>query len=47
MERLDSYSGLVRTYQKPFSATNHEGLERKQLFIARFAADGSLKTIPN
>lgn len=45
MENLDTHPGLVRTYQRPFSPANHEGLERKQLFIARFAADGGLKAI--
>jgi len=45
MENLGSHDGLVRRYNKPFSATDHEGLDREQLFLARFDADGNLKSI--
>jgi branched-chain amino acid transport system substrate-binding protein len=42
LERLGAYQGLVRNYQRPFSEANHEGLSREQVFVARFASDGSL-----
>lgn len=42
LERLGAYEGLVRSYQRPFSEVNHEGLGREQVFVARFATDGSL-----
>lgn len=42
LERLGTYEGLVRKYQRPFSEDNHEGLNREQVFVARFATDGSL-----
>ena len=42
MERLPPFDGLVRRYQRAFSASSHEALSRSQLFMARFAADGTL-----
>jgi branched-chain amino acid transport system substrate-binding protein len=42
LERLGTHEGLVRKYQRPFSEDNHEGLNREQVFVARFATDGSL-----
>ncbi len=42
LERLDAHDGLVRNYRKPFSATDHEALDREQLFLARFDANGNL-----
>ncbi len=45
LERVDGVAGLVRTYRKPFGPTDHEGLDRSQLFLARFDQDGNLRTI--
>lgn len=42
MEHLGHYDGLVRSYRRPFSPIEHEALSRDQVFIARYAADGSL-----
>jgi len=42
LEQPVSYDGLVRSYRNPFTATNHEALSRDQVFIARYAVDGSL-----
>lgn len=42
LEQLGSHEGLVRSYKRPFTPTNHEALGREQVFIARYAADGSL-----
>lgn len=45
LEKLGTHEGLLRTYRKPFSATNHEALDRRQMFMARFDSDGNLKPI--
>lgn len=42
LEQLGSHEGLVRSYKRPFTATSHEALGREEVFIARYAADGSL-----
>jgi branched-chain amino acid transport system substrate-binding protein len=42
LENLGSHEGLVRQYRRPFSDENHEGLSREQVFVARYATDGSL-----
>jgi branched-chain amino acid transport system substrate-binding protein len=42
LENLGSYVGLVRNYNRPFSPENHEALDQKQVFLARFARDGTL-----
>jgi branched-chain amino acid transport system substrate-binding protein len=46
LESIDSHDGLVRRYRKPFGPSDHEGLDREQLFLARFDAEGNLKAIP-
>ena len=46
LERIETHAGLLRTYRRPFSATDHEALDRSQLFMARFDTDGSLVRIP-
>lgn len=45
MEKIESLDGLVRSYRKPFGPSDHEGLDQRQLFLARFDADGNLKAI--
>ena len=45
METLDSHDGLVRSYRKPYDAKDHEALDRSQLFLARFDADGNLRAV--
>ena len=42
LERLPGYDGLVRRYKRAFTASNHEALDRNQVFMARFLADGTL-----
>ena len=42
LENLGAYSGLVRDYPRPFSPTQHEALDQRQVFMARFAKDGTL-----
>ena len=46
LENTEGHDGLVRRYRKPFGPNDHEGLDREQLFLARFDADGNLKAIP-
>lgn len=40
LEDLPAYDGLIRTYQRAFSATDHEALAPKYLFLGRFGPDG-------
>jgi len=42
LERLPAYTGLVRHYKRAFTPKNHEALDRSQVFMARFAANGTL-----
>ena len=42
LENLGPYAGLLRDYKRPFSPSNHEALDQKQVFLARFARDGTL-----
>jgi branched-chain amino acid transport system substrate-binding protein len=42
LERLPEYEGLVRRYKRAFTASNHEALDRNQVFMARFLADSTL-----
>lgn len=43
LENLGPYAGLLRDYPRPFSPANHEALDRSQVFLARFGADGTLR----
>jgi branched-chain amino acid transport system substrate-binding protein len=45
MEQLGSYKGLVREYNRPFSKTDHEALDKHQLFIGRFDQFGNVQKI--
>jgi branched-chain amino acid transport system substrate-binding protein len=45
LEKLGTHEGLVRSYRRPFSASNHEALDRTQMFMTRFDSDGNLKPI--
>lgn len=42
LERLPAHVGLVKNYKRPFTPSNHEALDRKQLFMGRFIANGTL-----
>lgn len=46
LERLGPYNGLVRRYDRPFTPTRHDALSQEQVFMARFAQDGTLTPIP-
>lgn len=45
MEQLGSYKGLVREYNRPFSKTDHEALDKQQLFMGRFDKFGNVQKI--
>ena len=36
MEEIDSYTGLIKTYKKPFSPTDHEGLAPEDYIMVRY-----------
>ena len=46
LESTESHDGLVRRYRRPFGPNDHEGLDREQLFLARFDTEGNLRAIP-
>ncbi len=45
LEQLDPYEGLIRAYRPPFTSDRHEGLSPENVFMARYAADGSIRAI--
>lgn len=47
LEKLGSYRGLVRHYERPFTPDRHEALGPEQLLMARFRADGVLTPAKN
>lgn len=42
MENLPPYAGLVRAYDRPFTADSHDALTLDDIFMARYRADGLL-----
>ncbi|HSM91363.1 MAG TPA: ABC transporter substrate-binding protein [Anaeromyxobacteraceae bacterium] len=46
LERLGPYDGLVKYYAQPFTPARHEALEPADVFMARYAPDGTLTRIP-
>lgn len=42
LEQLGPYDGLVRHYQKPFTADRHDALAAENVFFARYTADDKL-----
>lgn len=45
LERLPSYSGVVRHFAHPFTATRHEALGPGDVFFARYRPDGRLERL--
>ncbi|OYZ39813.1 MAG: hypothetical protein B7Y16_08020 [Methylotenera sp. 24-45-7] len=43
LEQLESYRGLTRDYHRPFSKSDHEGLDQQQVFIARYDRFGKVR----
>ena len=42
LEATTKHAGLVRNYDHPFSANNHDGLGPEQIFFTRYRSDGVL-----
>jgi branched-chain amino acid transport system substrate-binding protein len=45
LEQLGPYNGLIKTYRQPFTPTRHEALSAEDVFMARYASDGTLVMI--
>jgi branched-chain amino acid transport system substrate-binding protein len=39
MYEIDEYPGLIKTYKKPFSASNHDALGPDDYLMVRFEGD--------
>jgi branched-chain amino acid transport system substrate-binding protein len=46
LEGLGPYTGLIKSYPRPFTAARHEALSPEDVFIARYAADGAIVRVP-
>lgn len=47
LERVPSYSGLIKRYAPPFSKSRHEALAEKDVFLAKYSPlDGALEKQP-
>lgn len=42
LEKIKSYTGIVKKYVYPFTATRHDALDKKQLMMMKYRADGVL-----
>lgn len=45
LENLGAHQGLVRQFDKPFTAKRHEALTINQVFMAKYADDGAIEPI--
>jgi branched-chain amino acid transport system substrate-binding protein len=45
LEQLGRYDGLIKSYPQPFAPDRHEGLSAADVFLARYAPDGTLVRI--
>lgn len=45
LENLGRFDGVVKRYERPFSAENHEALSVRDLFFSRYQPDGRLSRI--
>jgi len=45
MENLGPYDGLMRKYTRPFTPARHDALSQRDVFMARFAADGAIEPL--
>lgn len=45
LEQLGRFEGVVKRYEKPFTADNHEALRERDLFFSRYLSDGRLSRI--
>lgn len=42
LEKVESYHGLVKRFDHPFTTTRHEALSQDELLMARYNAAGVL-----
>lgn len=42
LENLDTYTGVIKTYNKPFDRINHDALNMQDFFMAVFNKDGNI-----
>jgi branched-chain amino acid transport system substrate-binding protein len=46
LEQIKSYQGLIKTYQRPFTADRHDALSLDDVFMAKYATDGAIEPVP-
>ena len=44
LEKIKSYRGIVKDYVYPFTARRHDALDKKQLMMMHYRADGVLES---
>ena len=42
LEQVRDYDGLIKHYPQPFTPARHEALSQQEVFMARYATDGSM-----
>ena len=45
LEKVTNYDGLIKFYKQPFSVTRHDALSQDEVFMARYATNGTLVRI--
>lgn len=45
LEKVTDYAGLVKTYPQPFTPDRHDALSPQEMFMARYAEDGTIVRI--
>lgn len=45
LEKVTDYDGLIKHYRNPFTASRHEALSQEDVFMARYAKDGTIRRI--
>lgn len=45
LEQVKDYAGLIKTYRHPFAADRHDALSLKDVFMAKYAADGTIEPV--
>lgn len=45
LEKVTDYDGLIKYYRNPFTASRHEALSPDDVFMARYAKDGTIRRI--
>lgn len=45
LEQVKDYAGLIKTYRQPFTADRHEALSLDNVFMAKYAPDGTIEPV--